>query len=88
MSFYATKTFSCLGDAWNLFSSGAFEGGGDPGDSSADDGDNDLPPIESSGGDENQNEMSSNEGSDQGIGGASSDEDAGRSFSGGNDRKT
>ncbi len=87
MSFNVKFTYSPIGNAWNLFSAGAFEGSADPGVPGADDADNDMPPIESSDVSENLNEMSSNDGPGQVIGNAS-DEDVSSSFSGGNDRRT
>lgn len=87
MSFNVATTYFPLGKSWNFFSAGAFEGGGDPGVPQAEDGDNDFPPIETSEGDENLGEMSSNDGPDQKTGN-SPEEDGSSSFSGGNDRRT
>lgn len=87
MFFSVKMTYSPIGNAWNLFSAGAFEGGADPGVSGADVADNDFPPIESSDVSENLNEMSSDDGPGQVIGNAS-EEDGSSSFSGGNDRRT
>jgi hypothetical protein len=87
MSFFVKMTYSPMGNSWNLFSASAFDGGSDPGIPQAEDGDNDFPPIETSDGGENLNEMSSNDGLDQSIGN-SPEEDGSSSFSGGNDRRT
>jgi hypothetical protein len=87
MSFYVKINYSPMGNSWNLFSAGAFDGGSDPGVPQAEDGDNDMPPIESFDGGETLNEMSSTDGMDQVIGN-SPEEDGSSSFSGGNDRRT
>ena len=87
MSFNVKLFYSPIGNAWNLFSAGAFEGSADPGSPGADDADSDLPPIESSDISENLDEMSSDDGPGQVIGNAS-EEDGSSSFSGGNDRRT
>lgn len=68
MCFTTKMQFSPIGKSWNLFSSSAFDGGGDPGVPMSEDGDNDTPPIESSDGSETLNEMSSSDGVDQEIG--------------------
>lgn len=88
MSFSVKINYSPMGNSWNLFSSGAFDGSSDPGVPQAEDGDNDMPPIESFDGGENPNEMNSNEGMDQVIGNSPVEEDPSRAFSGGNDRRT
>ncbi len=71
MYFQTKMQHSPMGSAWNLFSSAAFEGSSDPGIPKSEDGDNDLPPIESSDASENLSEMSSIEGVDQEIGNSS-----------------
>jgi len=88
MSFFVKMTYSPTGNSWNLFSSSAFEGGSDPGVPQAEDGDNVLPPVESSDGGENINDMSSNEGVDQQTGNTGIDVDPARTFAGVDPRRT
>jgi hypothetical protein len=88
MSFFVKINYSPMGNSWNLFSAGAFDGSSDPGVPQAEDGDNDLPPIESFDGGENLTEMNSNEGVDQVIGNSPAEDDSSSAFSGGNDRRT